>query len=330
MKKRPQGSKSSPRKTRQPAHSTKAPRKNGGKAASRSRRNALFSFVESWLPLTSLQQELFDFLQLPDEESFNAAQRLFQANLEAESRRLMGDVYETYSRLSREVRHATGRQGNRIERQINAIAFKYDLSLTIPPETGLRTRSSLALLAQYVRGLRHEVNVVDLGCGNGQLGLGLLQCCPNVRSLFAIDNEIEAIRAFARCLQRIPARTRARLKDRLVFQQGDYLKRNQIEPMLSLAKGAPTLLLSAYPMQTSRELLQYLERYLSPTVTSVQLYPGEDAWPLSGADLIEMEYQKLLEAEPNFVMLHQESDSYMPMRHLVLTVLGRAGKSAPG
>ncbi len=118
-------------------------------------------------------------------------------------------------------------------------------------DPNLRSKKTLETLLSFFSSLEDDLTIVDAGCGDGKITLGMAACLDNLKRIYALDKKQAAINRFRSIINdsQLPDKT----IDKIILAKGDYTDETVQQELAKIGKIDYVLLLYSFPtvMMTS-------------------------------------------------------------------------------
>ncbi|MAG38273.1 hypothetical protein CMI45_02720 [Candidatus Pacearchaeota archaeon] len=167
----------------------------------------------------------------------------------------------------------------------------------LPPETVLRTRKTLQSLLEKLSTEKERFSIVDLGCGDGRISIGLALFLENLERIYCIDSNEHAIQRTQTNIENLSPQNIAIAKDKVTLIQADF--ENHVPQFTSHCPEGVDIALSAYPNYHIIEVAQIATPFMKEDGKVIAYYPVD----FLGLNCTTEEYLGCMQAERGMQML---------------------------
>lgn len=288
--------------------------------------------IERWWPTSpesiTYRDLIRDQLSENDDGSLSEKFEQYVSRINAKLMQELGpEESKRYEDLIEELvkRENRGEDISSIITDINSLVFDHNISNWFPSETALRGQAALRAMIPVIQSLG-EIELVDLGCGDGLVGLGLLQCCPNINRYIGIDNNPSAIRRATFQSERIPEHDLSNLSQKIFFHQADMFDPSVIEGVRTQSATERKVFLMSFGQKGPPRFIENFPEVVGLHSEMIFCHPVEFPAEYGRISLEDLPNLFGEEWDSTYPMQLIYSDEYMPGHYIVV---GRYGLHSP-
>lgn len=129
----------------------------------------------------------------------------------------------------------------------NIISFDYATGISEDAycRPNLRSKKTLETLLSFFSSTEGDLILIDAGCGDGKITLGLAACLQNIKKIYAIDKKPAAINRFKKIIGE--SQLIEKITKKIILIQGDYTQKDTYQRLIETAGADYILALYSFP-----------------------------------------------------------------------------------
>lgn len=232
------------------------------------------AFIDAYWPLTPEAQAIHDFIHAKSTDRSEAREKTLTQMVNLYENMFLrtkygGNVLQRWDELTEQnLAEAEKGTGSKAYDSINTFLYETGLTNDSPVWTLLRGRKTLESLLLHLHKRNEPFTLVDAGCGDGKIALGLALYLPQLVHIHAIDRNTAGLACFRKNRENLSQLDQKRVASKITLVEQDYI---------DLAESVPTdmksdIFLAAHPL-CGESAVWAAPRFTKPNGTMIAYYP---------------------------------------------------------